>query len=108
MTGALDLGAWARTCPREELLDLAAQLGGAQAVVLARLATPEPVSPTPPPDVDERIDTDEAARRLGRSASWLRKNARRLPFTIQDPDFRCLRFSARGIERHLLRNTGPR
>src|SRR5262245_25430967 len=68
--------------PADELPALVGALAQAQAAALARLTAPHPEHRemnTP----DANIPTDEAARRLGVSPSYIYKNARTLPFTVR-------------------------
>lgn len=50
------------------------------------------------PDI---VNIEEAAAMIGRSVDWLYRNARNVPFTIQEGRGCRLRFSVKGIERYL-------
>jgi hypothetical protein len=47
---------------------------------------------------DRLLDVHEAAKKLGRSEDWLYRNAKKLPFTVRNPDGRGVQFSEQGIE----------
>lgn len=70
---------------------LAAKIGLASAKILALPSGDNTVTP------DENLSAPEAARRLGVSADYLYRNARKLPFTVRIG--RRLLFSARGLDR---------
>ena len=50
-------------------------------------------------DVDELIDVNQAAQRLGLGAGWLYRHATKLPFTVRMG--RQVRFSARKLEAYI-------
>ncbi|MGH7856957.1 MAG: helix-turn-helix domain-containing protein [Candidatus Binatia bacterium] len=47
------------------------------------------------------VGVEEAAELLGRSTDWIYRNARALPFTVQEGKGHRLRFSRSGIERYI-------
>ena len=55
---------------------------------------------------DRLLDVDAAADRLQRSKDWLYRNARNLPFTVQEGKGGKLRFSRDGIERYIREKQG--
>lgn len=56
------------------------------------------------PAEDRLLTVPEAARKLGRSADWLYRHSKKLPFTVQDGSL--LRFSHLGIERYIRQRQG--
>lgn len=88
----------------EELPVLIGKLAELQAKASARL-TAEAANGRRPDTRDELLDAKEAARRLGLSADYLYRHAKRLPFSVRIG--RRLRFSAIGLSRYIrLRQQG--
>jgi excisionase family DNA binding protein len=85
----------ARELPVNALPRLLGDLEEIRATAMARLTAPAPAAP----QLDELLDVDEAARRLGTSKDYLYRHHARLPFTRRIG--RNLRFSALGIERYI-------
>ncbi len=81
--------------PREELPALVGALAEAQAVALARLATPAPAQTQP----DELLNVEEASRRLGVGPDYLYRHHRKLPFTRRVG--RKLLFSSLGVAQYI-------
>lgn len=79
-----------------EIPHLIGKLEAAKAQAWARLVVPVP-NGTGLDASDDSLDAEEAARRLGMSASWLYKNHKKLPFAGKQG--RRTVFSARGLER---------
>jgi predicted DNA-binding transcriptional regulator AlpA len=86
----------ARTLAPDELPRLLGDLETVRAVAWSRLTAPAPPTQR---GRDELLDIEEAARRLGISASYLYRNHRR--FTFSRRVGRSLRFSAEGIESYI-------
>jgi excisionase family DNA binding protein len=85
----------ARELPVDALPRLLGDLEEIRATAMARLTAPVPAAS----QLDELLDVDEAARRLGTSKDYLYRNHARLPFTRRIG--RSLRFSALGIEKYI-------
>jgi hypothetical protein len=84
----------ARSLPAEELPRLVGDLEEIKCVALGRLITRVDQHP-----LDELLDIEEAARRIGVSVGYLYHNHRRFPFTRRVG--RRLLFSANGIQAYL-------
>jgi predicted DNA-binding transcriptional regulator AlpA len=85
----------ARSVPAEELPRLLGELETVRAVAWSRLTLPAPAQQPR----DELLDVDEAAARLGMSASYLYRNHRRFSFSRRVG--RSLRFSSEGIDSYI-------
>jgi len=72
----------AEEAPAADLPAIIGALAQAQALALARLTAPRQVNSSPAVQ-GGNISAEEAARRLGVSASYIYKNARSLPFTVR-------------------------
>jgi predicted DNA-binding transcriptional regulator AlpA len=77
--------------------ELAALLGQVVFQILVRLATPAAASPVEQPA--KLVNIAEASDRIGKSKSWLYRNARTLPFTRRIGG--SLRFDTKEIEKWL-------
>jgi predicted DNA-binding transcriptional regulator AlpA len=86
----------ARTLQPDELPRLLGDLETVRAVAWSRLTAPAPATQQAR---DELLDVEEAARRLGVSASYLYRSHRRFAFSRKLG--RSLRFSAQGIESYI-------
>jgi predicted DNA-binding transcriptional regulator AlpA len=95
----------AEDVPQEAIASLISQLAALQSVLAARLLTGEQRQDAQPRGADCLLDVEEAAERLGTSADWLYRNARRLPFTVRVGS-RQLRFSVEGINRWIANRQG--
>ena len=89
--------------------DVARQLHGQCVVALAALlpalvGASEATKRSTPTSDGQLLDVDEAARRLGKSPSWLYRNARDLPFTVRVG--RSLRFSPEKLARYVADRVG--
>lgn len=85
----------ARELPADELPRLLGDLEEIRCTAMSRLTAPV----LSPPQSDELLDVNEAARRLGTSKDYLYRHHARLPFTRRMG--RNLRFSALGIENYI-------
>lgn len=85
--------------PREVLLELNARAVTALAALSGPLLAAASGQQERPRD--RLLDVDSAAERLGCSADWLYRNARKLPFTVQKGKGAKLRFSSEGIDRYI-------
>jgi len=88
--------------PPEELPRLLGDLEELRCMAMARLIVP--ASPEERPNA-ELVDIDEAAKRLGMSASYLYRNHRQFSFSRKLGH--ALRFSAEGIASY-IQESGPR
>jgi excisionase family DNA binding protein len=98
-----DLLAALADVPTAELPKAIAALEGAKAAAWARLTTPPaPAEPRGSGD-DVLLDVEEAARRIGKSTSWLYRavRARRIPFARKIGH--GLRFDPAGLARWVNR-----
>jgi hypothetical protein len=90
----------ARSAPAERpalVVQLAARLAQLGATLTDGRATEQPA-------VDRNLDVAEAAQRMGMSARYLYRNARRFSFTIREG--RRLLFSEHGLARYMAQRTG--
>lgn len=86
---------------REQVAEAAAQVAALQgrlADALRALPDSPPAARTPTPE--RLLSVTEAAGRLGVTARWLYRNARRLPFA-RKLTRRTLRFHEAGLERYI-------
>jgi predicted DNA-binding transcriptional regulator AlpA len=90
----------AKELPIEQLPRLLGDLEEIRCTAMSRLTAPSPAAP----QLDELLDVDKAAHRLGTSKDYLYRHHARLPFTRRMG--RSLRFSALGIEKY-IRQRGP-
>src|ERR1700693_1672335 len=93
----------ARSLAPDELPRLLGELETVRAVAWSRLTAP--AAPANQQSRSELLDVDEAAARLGMSASYLYRNHRRFAFSRRVG--RSLRFSAEGIDSY-IQESGPR
>ena len=82
----------------ELTLALLARVSVVQSALTARAVTLA-LMPGPPTADDALLDVATAATKLGVSTSYLYRHARTLPFMVRVG--RGVRFSAKGIERHI-------
>lgn len=85
----------AKELPTEQLPRLLGDLEEIRCTAMARLTAPPPTAP----QLDELLDVDEAAHRLGTSKDYLYRHHALLPFTRRIG--RSLRFSTLGIEKYI-------
>ena len=86
----------ARALASDELPRFLGELETVRAIAWSRLTTSAPATQQ---SRDELLDIDEAARRLGVSASYLYRNHQRFPFIRRMG--RSLRFSAQGLDSYI-------
>jgi predicted DNA-binding transcriptional regulator AlpA len=86
----------ARALASDELPRFLGELETVRAVAWSRLTTSAPATQQ---SRDELLDIDEAAHRLGISASYLYRNHQRFPFSRRVG--RSLRFSAQGMDDYI-------
>lgn len=87
----------ARALASDQLPLFLGELETVRAVAWSRLTTTQ--APTTQQSRDELLDVDQAAGRLGISASYLYRNHQRFPFSRRVG--RSLRFSALGIDSYI-------
>ncbi len=92
----------ARNLKPEELPELLGELETVRAIAWSRLTVPAPADQKARAEL---LDVDEAAARLGMSASYLYRNHRRFAFSRRVG--RSLRFAADGIDSY-IQESGPR
>jgi hypothetical protein len=96
LQSALDL---ARTLGPDELPRLVGELEEIRVTTLARITTP-----VAPARVDELLNVEQAAARLGCSTDYLYRHACQLPFTRRNTVGRALRFSSVGLDTYLRKS----
>lgn len=93
--------------PPEQIPAMLAQLAAMQSTLAARLLGAPPTTngqSHPPAESDRLLDIQEAATMLSVSPDWLYRRTKKLPFVVRLG--RQIRFSARGIEKHIRQRAG--
>ena len=91
--------------PVEVVETMLARCHTLEGTLFARLLAARTNGHAPATDT-QLVDAEDAARMLGRTTDWIYRNARSLPFAVQQKRGAALRFSREGIERYIREREG--